>query len=126
MTKIKPDLLGQEIAKILTEYKDEVDELVVNITNEVIKEAKNELTKISPKGETGEYSKGWKVSLSQKGRNFFSKAIWNKTHYRLTHLLEFGHATRNGGHTKPQPHVRSTEEKYKSKFIDEFERKAKR
>lgn len=126
MTKIKPDLLGKEITKILNEYKDDIDEVVVDITNEVIKEAKNELIAISPKGETGEYSKSWQISLSQKGKSFFSKAIWNKKYYRLTHLLEFGHATKNGGHTKAQPHVRPTEKKYKSKFIDEFERKAKR
>lgn len=126
MTKIKPDSLGYEIAKILTEYKDEIDDVVIDTTNEVIKEAKNELIQVSPKGETGEYSAGWKVSLSQKGSSFFSRAVWNKTHYRLTHLLEFGHATKNGSHTKAQPHIRPTEEKYKCKFVDEFERKVKR
>jgi len=126
LTKIKPDLLGKEIARILNEYKDEVDEIVVDTTNDVIKEAKNELITVSPKGETGDYANGWKISLSQKGKNFFGKAVWNKKCYRLTHLLEFGHATKNGGHIAAQPHIRPTEEKYKSEFIDEFERKVKR
>ncbi len=126
MTKIKPDMLGKEIARILNEYKDDIDEVVVDTTNEIIKEAKNEIISISPKGDTGEYSKGWKISISQKGKNFFSKAVWNKKYYRLTHILEFGHATKNGGHTAAQPHVRPTEEKYKSKFTDKVERNLKR
>lgn len=123
---VTADNLANEIANILTEYKDELDDLVVDITDEVVKEARDELKIISPVGETGEYRDGWTISVRQKGINFFSKAVWNKKHYRLTHLLEFGHATKNGGHTTAQPHVRPTEQKYKEKFVDEFERRVKR
>ena len=123
---VTADNLANEIAKILTEYKDDLDDLVVDITDEVVKEARDELKIISPVGETGEYRDGWTISVRQKGINFFSKAVWNKKHYRLTHLLEFGHATKNGGHTTAQPHVRPTEQKYKEKFVDEFERRVKR
>ncbi len=123
---VTADNLANEIANILTEYKDDLDDLVVDITDEVVKEARDELKIISPVGETGEYRDGWTISVRQKGINFFSKAVWNKKHYRLTHLLEFGHATKNGGHTTAQPHVRPTEQKYKEKFVDEFERRVKR
>lgn len=124
--KVTVNSLANEITDILTEYKDDVDDLVVEITDEVTKEAKNELKTISPVGETGEYRDGWTITVNQKGISFFSKAVWNKKHYRLTHLLEFGHATKNGGHTTAQPHIRPTEQKYKEKFVEEFERRAKR
>lgn len=56
----------------------------------------------------------------------YSKVAYNKAHYRLTHLLEFGHANRDGSRTKPIPHIRSTENKYKEKFVKELEEKIRR
>ena len=52
--------------------------------------------------------------------------MYNKEYPSLTHLLEFGHATKNGGYVNPQPHIRETEDKYREKFVEEFEREAKR
>ena len=80
--KVTVNSLANEIADILTEYKDDIDDLVVDITDEVTKEAKDELKNISPVGETGEYRDGWAITVKQKGINFFSKAVWNKKHYR--------------------------------------------
>lgn len=59
----------------------------------------------------------------------YSKIAYNKQHYRLTHLLEFGHAKRDGSRnpgTKAIPHIRKTEDKYKEKFIQELETKIRR
>lgn len=57
------------------------------------------------------------------GKNRYSIKIHNKTNYQLTHLLELGHATKNGGRTKPQPHIRPTEVKYKKEFEKELKKK---
>ena len=89
MEKINPENLTKKITKILEEYEEEIEDIVVETTDSIIKEAKNELATKSPKGATGEYSKGWTIHIKEKGNCFYSKAIWNKKFYRLTHLYYF-------------------------------------
>ena len=78
------------------------------------------LSKYLQNGARKEYCKGWRLKKDKAGKNRYIVKVWNKTDYQLTHLLEFGHATRNGGRTKPQPHIRPTEEKYKKEFEKEL------
>ncbi|MFQ8989189.1 MAG: hypothetical protein ACLR6T_11005, partial [Intestinibacter sp.] len=74
------------------------------------------------------YYKGWAIKNGGRTRkkHYYGKTIWNRTNYQLTHLLEFGHATRNGGRTQAQPHIRKVEEKYGTKFADLLENKIRR
>ena len=124
MSSIPPSELSKEIQKYLQEYKEEIDEDVQDETDKAIASAKTELRSISPKN-TGNYASGWAVK-SKKYSNGYYKVIWNRKAYQLTHLLEFGHATRNGGRTKAQPHIRPTEEKYRTRFTESLERRIKR
>lgn len=123
---VKPENLQNEIMKYLTEYREDIQEDVEEVTDKVTKEARDELKQTSPKGYRGRYCKGWAVKLQKKHKLRYEKVIWNKTDYQLTHLLEFGHATRNGGRTKAIPHIRPVEEKYNQKFVDLVEEKIRR
>lgn len=120
---IDVNLLSKEIMNALENYTDDISEEVEEVANKVGKDAVNELKKISPRGARGDYAKGWALKKDKRGRNLYTIKVWNKTNYQLTHLLEFGHATRNGGSTRPQPHIRPTEEKYKKEFEKELKRK---
>lgn len=63
------------------------------------------------------YSKGWKVNVKE-GMNFIHVVIHNASkHYRLTHLLEYGHATRNGTRTRAFRHIEPME-KYCTETIE--------
>jgi len=115
-------------------------------TDETLQNRINELKQISPKarrtvklkGKTtvtpGSYAKSWSIKNGKKSTDLYSKVAYNKEHYRLTHLLEFGHATRNGKHTKLDkqkktkeiPHIRKTEDKYKERFVQRLEMKIRR
>lgn len=129
---IKPENLEKELQEYLTKYKEDIDEEVVDTTNTVVKEAKQELIQTSPRSgiaRNTKYYKGWAIKNGVKSRtvrNRYTRVIWNKTNYQLTHLLEFSHATRNGGRTKAQPHIRPVEEKYGQEFSDLLKTKIRR
>lgn len=129
--QIKPLQVSRELDTILTEYKVYVDNLVEKGTDENIKEAKAELIALSPVAkkpvslgvgkiqEPGTYRKSWYI-VGKKGANLYTKVIANRD-YPLTHLLEFGHAKRNGGRTRAIPHIRPTEKNFQAKFIEGLE-----
>lgn len=123
--EIKVDNLSKEIMSALTEYADDISGLVEEVANDVGKEAVKELKTISPKRvrKGGKYAKGWRLKKDKLGKNRYSVKIHNKTDYQLTHLLEFGHATRNGGRTKAIPHIRLTEEKYSKEYEERLKKK---
>jgi len=119
---IKIDSLAKEIAKALESYADDISEVVEEVSNEVGKEAVDEIKQTSPK-KHGNYAKGWKLKKDKSGKGKYCIKIHNKTNYQLTHLLEFGHATRNGKRTKAIPHIRPIEQKYSKKYEQELKRK---
>ncbi len=123
--KVKVNELANEIMTMFIDYIDEIDEEVVSLSDTLANQAKKDLKASSPKKD-GDYAKGWAISQHQRGKRYYGKAIHNKEEYRLTHLLEFGHATKDGKRTQAYPHIRPVESKYKQKFVDELERKIKR
>ena len=128
---IKPDELQKALTDYLENYVEDIEEDVKDTVTEVAKEAKQELIQTSPRSGIARdsiYYKGWAIRNGGRTRNkhYYGKTVWNKTNYQLTHLLEFGHATRNGGRTNPQPHIRPVEEKYGTKFADLLEKKIRR
>lgn len=121
--------LQKEISKYLNEYKEDIDDDVVEAVDQITKEAKDELKQTSPRRKgtrENPYYRGWSVKLAKKQTGKYTKAIWNKTNYQLTHLLEFGHVTRSGTRTRAIPHIRPVEEKYNVAFVDLLEKKIRR
>lgn len=124
--KINIQDLSDEISKMLTEYVDNVEEIVEEETDNLIKEAKLDLATKSPK-DKGDYARSWTITQKKyKGLHVYSRVIHNKDHYRLTHLLEFGHHAKDGSWVPAQPHIRSTEQKYKQQLSSNIERRIKR
>lgn len=126
--KTTPDTFAKSLKQFLEIYVEDIGEEVEETANQIGKEAKNELKQESQrlfKG-TGKYAQGWTVKKGQKNKSYYAVKIWNKTDYQLTHLLEFGHATRNGGRTRAFPHIRPVEEKYSSEFVKKLENKIRR
>ena len=105
MATIQPENLAGEIQKILDEYGDEASVALAEAIEETAKEAQTQLRqKNQGRKLWKKYPKGWSVQI-KAGRLDVEGIVYNKDHYRLTHLLEFGHATRNGGRTAAFPHI---------------------
>ena len=132
-SSIKIENLEKRVMKYLENYVEDIEDDVKETTDSVTKEAKEKLKQTSPKSgiaRNTKYYKGWAVkngAKTRKGSHKYTKVIWNKTNYQLTHLLEFGHHKREGtGWVDAQPHIRKVEEEYGSKFADLLDRKIKR
>lgn len=96
--------IGKELTEIMKQYSDEVTDEIGEIIEDVGNKAKDMVKSGSPR-RTGKYAKSWNVSFTkQNGQQGFVVSA-RSPHYRLTHLLENGHKTRNGGRTRPQPHI---------------------
>ena len=100
---------GAAIAEALAEYDQEIADATKRITDEVAKEAVDALKKSSPK-LTGSYRKGWRKKQSYADKRTKRNTVYNETDYQLTHLLEYGHASRNGGRVRTIQHIAPVEQ----------------
>lgn len=124
--KIPVDRLAAEINKILTEYGEEVQENVDDAARRVTKAGAKAVrgnaqsTFRVGNGEKN-YAKGW-TSKFETGRLSAQGIIYNKDLPGLPHLLEHGHANRNGGRTPGRAHIAPVEQK----IIEDFEKAVKK
>ena len=115
MQKVQVDELANEVMRLLTQYSDEISEKCKDVVEEVAKEVSNEIRAHCNFKGTGKYINNFKLTTSyEDSRN--KRITWHvkSPHYRLTHLLEFGHITRSGGRTRVFPHVRFGDEYVKT------------
>lgn len=126
VANISIDQLAGEIAEVLSEYSQEVVEKV-NISSEKVgKETVKMLKATSPK-KTGKYAKSWAMKTEPEVGQPHKRIIHAKApHYRLTHLLEHGHAKVGGGRVPGKPHIRPAEEEVIREFTAAVEEAIKR
>lgn len=108
---IKVDDLVEAVRGELEEYADEVTGDVKQAVKEVAKATVKEVKAKSPeRRRAGGYKKSWgQVKVSEtKGSVVIS--IRNKKYYWLTHLLENGHALKNGDRTRAFSHIKPAED----------------
>jgi len=126
MAKVNIDQLAAEIAKGLAEYSQDVVEKVNVSSDKVGKAAVKQLKQTSPKRH-GKYAKSWTMKTEPEVGQPHKRIVHVKApHYRLAHLLEYGHAKVGGGRVEGIPHIRPAEEEVIREFTREVEEAIKR
>lgn len=113
MSREKIGDLSVAINKLLKEYGEEVRKELDSAIPEIAKDtAKKIQENAKQKGlqKTGAYIRGWKVQTSKNVYGDTEAVVYQKDKPYLPHLLEFGHANRNGGRTQPAEHIKPAED----------------
>lgn len=129
--RIRSGELGSAIEQELTIYSQQVNEGLEKATIEAAEKLVKKTKATAPVGKrNGTFRKniaylyghlnrrGNRAKGQLRGRTI--KATWyvKGSDYRLTHLLVHGHATKNGGRTKPNPFLQNAVDE----VIPEFEK----
>lgn len=120
--KSTPDSFGKDMENLFKAYSEEVITGVIDETRETAMVGCDMLRESTfPSMTQGgsahpmtrrqwkKYARSWDL-LEDEGMNFYHVTIRNKRHYRLTHLLEYGHLTRNGTRTRAFEHIKPVDE----------------
>lgn len=107
----------------LDTYCDEVifdlKECISSFTKQLVKETKE----TAPRGKrNNHYYKSITHKIARNTRTSY-RQIWyvKGSDARITHLLEHGHATRDGGRTKAYHFVKKAYDKLEPKFLEELQ-----
>jgi hypothetical protein len=118
MSNTSIDNLADAILQELENYSESVTEGIKKAVDTVANECNAEIKKhVTFKEPTGKYVKAFKVKKTNESK-FNKGKTWYVSggEYRLTHLLEKGHAKIGGGRTRAFPHIIFGEELAKKRM----------
>ena len=118
--RIEPADLQRVVNGILSDYADDVREAVDEATMKTAADAVKKLKTNSMPFKDNTYSKGWTKKVT-RNRLYSQATVYNRTEGRLTHLLEHGHALRNGGRARAFPHIAPVNDQVPEVFEEKLE-----
>ena len=112
--------MAHVIMEGLQEYADLAAEDMKAAVKKAGNSAKKDIQANAPE-KTGSYKKSWAVKTVRENANAMEVVVYSRNRYQLAHLLEFGHALRQGGRTRAFPHIAPAEEKAAEMLVREVE-----
>lgn len=115
--RTKPGQLADEIEHFAAIYPNHIMDRINEIADEEIKNIYNAIRTDAPIGARGQYVRKMRMRTIRESFEEH-RAIWyvEKPEHHLTHLLEYGHRTVNGGKTRAIPHIKKHEQEFTSRF----------
>ena len=101
--------LAAEVMKQLNDYAELTTEGMKKAVNDAGKTVRKEIQAGAPV-KSGRYKKSWTVKKTDESSTKLEVTVHSRDRYQLAHLLEHGHAKRNGGRTRAITHIAPAEE----------------
>lgn len=115
------DRVADTILAGLNEYKDMATYELKTAVRRAANTARRDINKSAPV-RTGRYSRSWQTRVIRDDSHRISVEVYSPDRYMLTHLLEYGHANRNGGRTRAIPHIGPAEVHALNQLEDDIDR----
>lgn len=121
--KIEPDDLVKALTDYCRGYTDEIKSMVGDKLETIGEEAVSDVKKLAPvyvgankRTPKGSYRRSWTYRVDKERGKISVTVYASGKNYRLTHLLENGHLTRDGRtRSKAIPHIAPANERAQKK-----------
>lgn len=108
--KVTVDQMEKAIMDELKEYADLATSDMKSAVQETAKSVRKDIQAGAPV-RTGAYKRSWSVKKMSENANSLTVVVHSRNRYQIAHLLEHGHAKRNGGRTRATPHIAPAEKR---------------
>ena len=120
--KVSTDALAKAIEDTLRDYADVTEEACVQGVRETANRVVSDLHSAHPSGSGrygswDAYNADWAKTRQTSKKGVYSEVVHNRKHYQLAHLLENGHALKNGGRASAFPHIAPVAEKAEDELL---------
>lgn len=115
------DEMADAINESLQEYADLAAEDMKAAVKKTAKSVKEGIQAGAPV-KSGAYKKSWATKATSETSESIGMTVYSKNRYQLAHLLEKGHALRNGGRAKAYPHIAPAEAEGEELLLDLLEK----
>lgn len=107
--KVRVGDLADAVMKELDDYAKLSTEGMKKAVRDAAKTVRSDIQSGAPK-DTGAYARSWSVKTTRENSNSLELTVHSRNRYQLAHLLEFGHAKRNGGRVSGRAHIAPAEQ----------------
>lgn len=119
--KISIDGLADAVAKELEDYNKLTVDVMRKAVDRAGKTVRDEIKSNAPV-LTGKYAKSWTMRNTRQTSTSLVVTVYSPSRYMLAHLLEHGHAKRNGGRVRAIPHIAPAEEHGEEQLMQDITR----
>ena len=119
--KVSVDGLADAVMEGLEEYNKLATDKVKAAVKKAGTTVRKEISSTAPR-KSGRYADSWRSRTTAESSTSMQVTVYSPSRYMLAHLLEHGHALRNGGRARAFPHIAPAEEAGEKQLTTDIER----